>query len=484
MKEGDCVIDYALSNLFRGSVDKQWTFRSDNYTLTNKDLDIESLSIQESMCETDEFKIGTYCSSQLKVKVLKTGNNERFVGERFSVTLVLDGHTENPFTFCDYTVVSDKMSSDHRSRELVMYDDLYRLSSIDVHSWYNNFIQEGHPKIIKEVRDGLFQYLSELDEPIIIEQDNTDLINDRLFIYHTANLNTMLASDLLKCILHINVCNCIINREGKLHYIYIPHQNPTVDVTIPALKYYNCHFEEYEVASFTDISVSETSSKSGVAWSGVTKGSSIKITGNLFLYKAWTASLEAVLTEIKNALRYSFNFTPFSLSCRGNPCVECGDIIEVTTDLRTFQSIIISRTINGLIGLVDEYRASSDEYIEQELDLGNISDATIGYVGNTPVEEVSSNTVELVTLLAEDWDGDNCQTVDVQNVSSIETEQLIHVTPTTADLQKYIDAQILAVEQYTGQIKFQCNTIPTNDINVYVAISTIGKVITNQNGGE
>lgn len=380
------MINYSLASLFQQSSDKQWTFTSDNHTLTNNEFVGESLELQESMCETTEFQVGTYSSSRLKIQILRTALEERLVGERFAVSLVLNGHTENPFNFCDYTVVSDKITSDHRARELVMYDDLYKFTQIDVHTWYNEFIPENGSKTVKEIRDGLFAHLAELDEPIEIEQENIELVNDSIPVYKTTNLSSMLASDLLKCILHINACNGMINRQGKFRYIYIPQKNPTVDVTIPALQYHNCHFEEYEVASFNDIRIAETASKRGANWTGVIgNGSAIKISGNFFLYKAEFSVINATLNGVKSVLQYSFNFTPFELERRGNPCIECGDVIEVTTDIKTFKSIIVSRTLKGFIGLVDEYKTDSDEYINQELDLGNISDTTIGYIGDSAI---------------------------------------------------------------------------------------------------
>lgn len=379
------MVNYALEGLFLTNSDKQWRFESDNYILTNNDFVIESLELRESMCETNEFKIGTYSSSRLKIKVLKTGQNERFVNERFSISVVLDNNTANPFNFCDFTVYSDKITSDHRSRELIMYDDLFKFSSIDVHDWYNNFVTDGNPVTIKQLRDGFFEELENYD--IHIEQEDTTLVNDSQLVYRTTTLNTMLASDLLKCILHYNACNGIINREGKFRYIYIPQNGASSDLIVPSLQYYNCDFEEYEVKSFRAFNISETSSRSGYGKGYPERGSMLTLSGNFLWYKARTNMLKPILDNIADRLENSLNFTPFNMKRKGNPCVECGDVVRVTTDLRTFQSFIVSRTLTGLQGLIDTYVTESDEYISNDDDLGNIQDTTIGYIGDSAIAE-------------------------------------------------------------------------------------------------
>ena len=378
------MVDYVLDFLFEDPTDIQWTFESSNYTLSNDDFEVESLELQEGMCETSEFQIGTYKSSQLKVQVLIDSLTDRFIGERFAVSLVLDGNTSSPFNFCDFTVVSDKITSSHKSRELIMYDDLYKLSSIDIHSWYNTFMSENAPVTMKQLRDAFFLELS-TNHSIQIEQVDTVLVNDDVLIYDTASLNTMLASDLLKCILHFNACNGMLNRRGKFKYIYLPDNQASVDYTVPSMEYYDCHFEEYEVKSFHWFSIKETAAKSGYMRALPGRGSELDLTGNFLWYKSSLTTLRPILDNIVTKLGNSINFTPFELERKGNPCVECGDIIQVTTDLKTFKSVIISRTLKGLQGLVDTYTADSEEYISNDDDLKQIQDTTIGYIGDSAI---------------------------------------------------------------------------------------------------
>ena len=74
---------------------------------------------------------------------------------------------------------------------------------------------------------------------------------------------------------------------------------------------------------------------------------------------------------------------------------------------------------------------------------------------------------QTVTLLATDWDNNKAQ---VANVSGVTATNIIFVSPNTDSYEAYGSANIRATEQAEGTLKFVCDTVPTDDINVNVVI--------------
>ena len=77
-----------------------------------------------------------------------------------------------------------------------------------------------------------------------------------------------------------------------------------------------------------------------------------------------------------------------------------------------------------------------------------------------------------VTLTAAGW-SDNTQTVTVSGVSADETAQLIQPMPSAASQAAYIEAGILCTGQGLESLTFSCDTVPTEDLTVYVVLTEV-----------
>lgn len=71
-----------------------------------------------------------------------------------------------------------------------------------------------------------------------------------------------------------------------------------------------------------------------------------------------------------------------------------------------------------------------------------------------------------ITLGTDSW-VDLRQTVDLESLATTDT---IIVAPIPEDYDIYVDSEIIAMEQLENQIVFQCNTVPTYDIQVTVVV--------------
>ena len=79
-----------------------------------------------------------------------------------------------------------------------------------------------------------------------------------------------------------------------------------------------------------------------------------------------------------------------------------------------------------------------------------------------------------VTLKVAGWDSSTKQqTVSVAGVEADETAQLILPMPAAASRPTYNDAGIQCVAQAAGNLTFQCETMPTASIDVYVTVMPV-----------
>ena len=77
-----------------------------------------------------------------------------------------------------------------------------------------------------------------------------------------------------------------------------------------------------------------------------------------------------------------------------------------------------------------------------------------------------------VTLPASGWSS-NAQTVTVSGVLADETAQLIQPMPAIASQAAYYAAGILCTNQAANSLTFTCQTVPTEDLTVYVVIQEV-----------
>ena len=101
-----------------------------------------------------------------------------------------------------------------------------------------------------------------------------------------------------------------------------------------------------------------------------------------------------------------------------------------------------------------------------------------GYTGTEEeFEEMLANAgskplVYGVTLSASAW-SDNAQTVTVSGVLADETKQLIQPVPAIASQAAYLAAGVLCTGQAADSLTFTCQTVPTGNLTVYVAITDV-----------
>lgn len=92
--------------------------------------------------------------------------------------------------------------------------------------------------------------------------------------------------------------------------------------------------------------------------------------------------------------------------------------------------------------------------------------ATKGYVDGIKPKSIS------ITLPASGWSS-NTQTVTVNGVLADESAQLIQPMPAIASQSAYISAGIICSGQAANSLTFTCQTVPTENLTVYVVIQEV-----------
>lgn len=383
------MVNYQYSNLFlKDSVDKQLNIVSDDgkINITNTELHQEKFELTESLCSESELTFGACEAGMIKFTVSNVFLPMK--GKWLTAKMTLDGHEDKPFQIGRYKVYSDTPTADRTCRDVVAYDALYDILSSDVADWYNKILPQKDSKVtLKQFRDSFFNHFG-------VEQEEVSLVNDEMIIEKTvevkasssgssdtAETNTIGESisgkEVLSCILEINGCMGNIGRVGKFRYVYLTQdmqglypandlypaddlypRNPK-STSISKSQYISAQYEDYIVRTIDKLQIREKENDIGVIVGD--GGNTYVIEGNFLVYGKETKELnkigEKTLSKIKGII-----YRPFSADCKGNPCLEVGDAVRLTTKYELIETYILKRTLKGIQALRDDLEADGEEY--------------------------------------------------------------------------------------------------------------------------
>lgn len=383
------MVDYQYSSLFlKDSVDKQLNIVSDDgkINITNTELHQEKFELTESLCSESELTFGACEAGMIKFTVSNVFLPMK--GKWLTAKMTLDGHEDKPFQIGRYKVYSDTPTADRTCRDVVAYDALYDILSSDVADWYNQVLpQKDSTVTLKQFRDSFFNHFG-------VEQEEVSLVNDEMIIEKivevtasssgssdTAEKSTigeaMSGKEVLSCILEINGCMGNIGRDGKFRYVYLTQEmqglypandlypaddlyprNPK-STSISKSQYISAQYEDYIVRTIDKLQIREKENDIGaIVGDG---GNTYVIEENFLVYGKGTKELneigEKTLSKIKGII-----YRPFSADCKGNPCLEVGDAVRLTTKYELIETYILKRTLKGIQALRDDLEADGEEY--------------------------------------------------------------------------------------------------------------------------
>lgn len=124
------------SGYFKGY---KFTFQDIELTIDNETIHQESVSIKESICDTEDLELGGCIASSCEFEVSEIIDNN-IAGLEFNAELEVQDLNDNTVVTVpmgSYRVFSAKMENDADYKKIVAYDALYD-AGVDVSNWYNS----------------------------------------------------------------------------------------------------------------------------------------------------------------------------------------------------------------------------------------------------------------------------------------------------------------------------------------------------------
>lgn len=383
------MVDYGLQDLFYApNVDKQLIITTDDgsVTITNTELHQESFELTESLCSESELTFGACEAAAVKFTISNvfTSLKDKWI----TVKMVLNGNNSNPFIFGRYKVVSDKPTADRTKREIEAYDALYDVINTDAVGWYNNILPNTESYVtLKQFRDSFFNYFG------IVQKDIT-LANDDMTTSRSVDADELSGSQVLNAICEINGCLGHIGRTGQYEYVYLDSTSP---ITISKNHYISADYQDYMVAQIDKLQIRQDEDDIG---SIVGTGSNTYVIENNFLvYGKDAAQLKAIATNVFNRIK-DITYRPAEISSAGNPCIEVGDAIKLSTKYAELTTYVLERSLKGIQALTDSFTAQGEQLRTTQINSSNKSITQLKGRVNRLIRDVDQNKAEISNVEA------------------------------------------------------------------------------------
>lgn len=380
--------------------------------LTNDNIQSNTLSLQESLCNKAYFIFGGCISNQITFKCYHPqfiGTDEAtYPSGKIEVYIECKGTEIKIFTG---EIATGERDANSFVRTIVAYDYLYKLRNTDIAWWYKNNTKDKQMVFTqKQFRDALFKYLG-------IEQVDVKLKYDSAYVPNTANSSEMNVANILEDLCLQNNVFGWMNRDGKFEYKKLKknckHRGTTVS-GVETFDFYESavhldRFKSFKATEgrvwyfnyvYTDPDPSGEIFTSGEPTAQDAYERNVFYNRNSFfvgnqdwLNYAYDANEygDYTRTKPKYAICYGtvaediikkqyYRAQGYSVEVQGNPFNMVGQTVEMTHSKLsedgsaiqwTIHSYIMSRMLKlGITGLIDTYTANNSPYNGNNQQLG------------------------------------------------------------------------------------------------------------------
>ena len=364
------MYDYANKDLFYvDGINKQYLISTlteteeESVVLTNDDIDENNFELRQAIMTSNPITFQNCMSDYIK---FVTHNTEAvLMNSPIAVFEILNYDTDNPIPIGIYTVKSDNMSIDGRSREIIAYDQMYDIIQADVTAWYNSL---SFPISVKNYRDSFFSEFA-------VQQEDVTLINDDIQLPRQFSENDEISGDtIIKGLAELNGTFIHMTKRGTVDYIYLDRYNiydetryPGLTTfpgskTFPGLGYtgvyqtmYKSYYKEdtivwgnYTSAPADGIQIRNENGDI-VYQTNEAAENPYTIINNYTCYYLTGAQYATIADRLLTKLK-ALTYTPFEGEFMGNPCLEVGDrvLVKTRTD-QEFLSYVFSKSTSGIL---------------------------------------------------------------------------------------------------------------------------------------
>lgn len=346
------MISYINEELFeQNSISKQFIITDNNsINLTNEDIHIDGIELSESINSEDDLKFGSCITSTLKFTTSNTA--DLFKDKYLTFSIILDEDTEIPFVVGTYKVIEETLTADRSKKEITAKDFIYEINNADVVSWYDSL---SFPMTLAQFRASFFSYMG-------IEEKTATLVNDSMTIERSIAPSILSGAEVIRAICEINGVFGHITRDNKFEYLTL---NTTSVYDITASLGISCEYENYDSSQIDHLIIRQEDNDIGVQYGS--GDNTLVVQGNFLVYGIGTEPLQTIAENLYSVVSVP-TYKPCKLECIGNPCVEVGDMITITTkNGTTFDTYVLNRTLTGGQSLRDSITADGNEIRGNEI---------------------------------------------------------------------------------------------------------------------
>lgn len=484
------MVDYKYKDLFlKRNIEKKLKIATDDglFVATSSDIAWENFELTESLCSESELRFGSCEASMVKFQIRNAFIP--LIGKWLNITETLDGNTDAPFQYGRYKVFSDKPTADREYRDITAYDAMYDILGADVAAWYNSILPTKESRVtLKQFRKSFVRYFG-LTEVV----PEGGLVNDEMIVEKTIDIvassesesetsqtsvigEALSGRDVITAICEINGCFGHVGRDGKFHYIYLPQGieglYPADDLfpsntlyprepkgtRVGSGTYINVKWEDFNVRSITKLQIRQEENDIGKIWPETPPSANDNcyiIQGNFLVYGKSSDELKVIAQNILGKIAH-ITYMPLELcEAMGNPWLEVGDPIRLSTKYALIETYILERTLKGIQALRDTYKANGvQQYAEK---VNSVHRSILQLKGKSNVLE---RTIEITRLEMKDL-GAGLSTEISITAGQIRTElqntkEGLETTITTtaagirADVSKTYETKTNASAEYTS----------------------------------
>lgn len=312
--------------------------------LSNEEISSESFTLTEILSDEEQITYGL-CNSS-KVEFTTIGDNAISEGTVLRLAILI-GNDLTELLLGTYIVDSAKKQTNKQLKNIIAYDRLYNIDNTDMIYFYDKTI---FPLTLKQLRDNFFNYVG-------ITCEDTTLLNDNLTVNEYNDFRNLSAREFLTQICELNAVFGKISRNDTFIFFDIT-QSSSVSFTDYPIR--TVETENFETKKINRIKVIEGG---GAVLYNIGEGNeetnyyNIKdnflLTGRAADDETLQSTIDTLYTKI-NSLYY----TPCTITAKGLPYLETGDLIQINKDNQTIRTYILSRTLKGTIALTDNFSAN------------------------------------------------------------------------------------------------------------------------------
>lgn len=326
-------------------------------TLTNENIYMESMSLEQSVCEESNLTFGAVYSSCFSVRILDDGLSYSglIVFPNISVTV---GDTTYSRNLGEFVVKSDKLTSDKTYRDLKCYDALANVLPFDYSQWHN---QRSNTFTVKQYRDAFFSYIGITQETVALPNDNVTLTKFAV--------DKISGSQILSAILQLNGAFGYIGYDGKFKYVF-PKTTPDYTIEDYSFVQGSFNYEDEPIKKISGVTIKGYSDDYGeeatLTVADVSAGNStfsmLTISDNYLVHACSASVRQTLCTNLYNAL-VNFTYYPSSVQFPAYVGLELGDVFQIITERKTVTFPVLKRTLSGITALKDAIEAKGETEI-------------------------------------------------------------------------------------------------------------------------